>query len=464
MAKNAVDPNGIEIRKRRHAAGLSQDDLAEMTDLSKRTIENAEAGKPTYVSTIDSIAIALKCDVTDLINTPADENATETEWQQYLCSFDSLIDDLTLRYVPRTFITTQLDAFTGSQPSGYFVIKGDPGMGKSTVLAHLARSRGYIHHFNIASDLRNNPASFVNNVCAQLIRTFGVSTNGVLLGEARPVAGVLLSLLEQIKSQGALSQKLVILIDALDEANWKPLGSENVLDLPVTLPAGVFIVASTRKLHALDPRSRLVVRPFKEIVLDKNSEWQQEDAKAYIFEHVELPGVSSWIKVNKLTSAKFAALLLEKSEANFMYLRHVLSALSDTTESGNRFSARLRPDELPQGLREYYAKHWYLMQSQNTEEYDRLIKPILCVLGAVSEAVTTEVLHEITRIDVDLIERVLQQWHQFLHIQKGKHSERLYRLYSHSFREFLQSEVDPGLKRYKLLVAETGDRFLDDLD
>ena len=79
-------------------------------------------------------------------------------------SFEAFIAERTRDFAPRDFIVAQLDEFMRRDPSGYFVIKGHPGMGKSAVLCALVRQRGYLHHFNIAAESRNTAELFFKNV------------------------------------------------------------------------------------------------------------------------------------------------------------------------------------------------------------------------------------------------------------------------------------------------------------
>ena len=50
MRDGTVLPNGEEIKRRRLALGWTQEDLSRESLLSKKTVENAEAGKPTFVN------------------------------------------------------------------------------------------------------------------------------------------------------------------------------------------------------------------------------------------------------------------------------------------------------------------------------------------------------------------------------------------------------------------------------
>ena len=52
-----------------------------------------------------------------------------------------------------------------------------------------------------------------------------------------------------------------------------------------------------------------------------------------------------------MDQAEFAAIVTERSEGNFMYLRHVLQAVRSRTLGG---TDRAALDELPHGLRAYY--------------------------------------------------------------------------------------------------------------
>ena len=56
-------PNGAEIKRLRAERGWSQADLADKADVVKKTIENAEAGKPTYNNTMAKLAAAFGKDV-----------------------------------------------------------------------------------------------------------------------------------------------------------------------------------------------------------------------------------------------------------------------------------------------------------------------------------------------------------------------------------------------------------------
>ena len=66
---NGVKAFGVRVRQLREAADLSQQELADLADLSKRTIQRIENGKSA--ATIDvliSIAGALKISLQELTN------------------------------------------------------------------------------------------------------------------------------------------------------------------------------------------------------------------------------------------------------------------------------------------------------------------------------------------------------------------------------------------------------------
>jgi transcriptional regulator with XRE-family HTH domain len=67
MIDPTVQPNGQKIKALRKALKLSQYDLAEKAVCSKRTVENAEAGKRVKESVLNDIAAELNVAVSELI-------------------------------------------------------------------------------------------------------------------------------------------------------------------------------------------------------------------------------------------------------------------------------------------------------------------------------------------------------------------------------------------------------------
>src|SRR5205823_107055 len=49
------------------------------------------------------------------------------------------------RFVGREWVIRELDSFLANNDRGYFVVEGAAGMGKTALLAHLTKERGYIH-------------------------------------------------------------------------------------------------------------------------------------------------------------------------------------------------------------------------------------------------------------------------------------------------------------------------------
>ena len=84
-------------------------------------------------------------------------------------SFDALMQDKLCGFVGRQFVFDAVDDFLRKHDSGCFIIRGVPGIGKTALMAKLVNDRGYIHHFNVASQNVRSPRVFLENVCAQLI-------------------------------------------------------------------------------------------------------------------------------------------------------------------------------------------------------------------------------------------------------------------------------------------------------
>ncbi len=365
--------------------------------------------------------------------------------------FDSFIKDRTKDFTGRQFVFDKLDAFLGDsdRESGYLIIKGEPGIGKSALMSHLVKSRGYIHHFNIALQAINKPAQFLNNICAQLIAKYELDhpawppdadKDGAFLNQLLAEAAEVVA-----KNPEKEGTTLVIAVDALDEVDATGLQTRaNLLFLPPSLPDGVFFVVTSRHKYDLP----LYATNKEEISLEAGSEDNREDARKYILARLRDERIRSRITALDVSEEEFVEKMLEKSEANFMYLRHVLPAI----RAGKFIDIPL--EDLPKGLLEYYRQHWNQMRDHDPDVFDALYQPVVCVLAAVKEAVAENMISCYTELSDPKVRRVIRDWFEFLYEELNEEREKLYRVYHGSFQEFLQEEVDPGLKTYHKMISK----------
>lgn len=166
------------------------------------------------------------------------------------------------RFVGREFVKVALDRFLDENPRGYFRLIGQPGIGKTTFLAHLVRQRGYIHHFIDRSQGITSLAAGLENLAAQVIAAHNLGWEQVgLPPEAGRDGAFLAARLNEAAQALPAGQKLVVVVDALDEAERPAAG--NALCLPAALPYRVYIVVAHRTDHVrLETAPGTPVRPF----------------------------------------------------------------------------------------------------------------------------------------------------------------------------------------------------------
>ena len=159
--------------------------------------------------------------------------------------FLPLINDRARGFIGRGFVFEELDRQLAGLRSGYVTVLGEPGIGKTALAAHLVATRGWVHHFNIASAGISSHEAFLGNVGAQLVGRFELEVQH-LPDHALEDAGFMTGLLDE--AARASGEPVVIVVDALDEA--APAQVErggNRLLLPPVLPEGVFFVVTSRE-------------------------------------------------------------------------------------------------------------------------------------------------------------------------------------------------------------------------
>ena len=240
------------------------------------------------------------------------------------------------------------------------------------------------------------------------------------------------------------NDKLVIVVDALDEADRSGLSPRtNILYLPQVLPPNVFIVVTTREKDDI----RLQAANSRVFKLLADSSFNIRDAREYIHGKMSHKQMILRIQSWGITDEQFIETMVQKSEGNFMYLRHVLPAI----KAGRFVEGTL--DQLPEGLLGYYRAHWRQMSEWDPTMFDELYQPIVCVLATVKEAVSIDQAAAFTDISPNKIHDVIKEWREFLYEEIDEQQQRLYRVYHKSFQDFLKEEVDPQLKTYHRMIA-----------
>jgi hypothetical protein len=366
--------------------------------------------------------------------------------------FESLVNARTSEFIGRGYIFDSIHKrLINSQdfPSGYILIEGEPGIGKTSLFAQLVKEKGYIHHFNISSQNIRTARDFLGNVCAQLIAAYQLNYTTLPDNATRDSGFLSQLLLEAVaKSNG---NPVVVLIDALDEAEDDGLPSEaNRLFLPQVLPAGVFFLVSTRPQYEY----RLQIDSREVISIDRDSPQNKEDITLYIEKFIQghSDKMQSAISLWGLTSEEFVYTLMDKSEGNFMYLVHVLKDIAAGHISPQNID---NINKLPQGLKSYYQRHWRTMRAFDEARFGNYYQPVVCILAAAREPVTIKQIVEWTKnnwpqLNEFEILQVIRMWREFLN-EDNSLTPITYRIYHSSFQDFLKEEV--GLKLYDEAIA-----------
>jgi hypothetical protein len=355
-------------------------------------------------------------------------------------SFDALMQDKLRGFVGRQFVFEAVDDFLDTHDSGYLIIRGVPGIGKSALMAKLINDRGYIHHFNIASQNIRSPRVFLENVCVQLIDRYRLD-HIEIPHRAFDDSGFLMQCLGEAAADPK-SRPIVLAVDALDEADRLGLAAAvNTLYLPSSLPSGVYVVVTTRPLDDL----RLSVLRQQVLDLEADSAGNLQDITTYIEVYIERGKMRERLAAWGVSEEQFVAGLRVKSQGSFMYLYYVLPAI----EKGKFTEGTL--GELPEGLMAYYQRHWRQMREGNEKAFDEMYEPIVCILGVAQEPVTVRQIADWTRLEQGQVKESIRLWREFLE-EELVEGERRYRVYHASFQDFLKERVD--LVRYDDMIAD----------
>lgn len=354
--------------------------------------------------------------------------------------FGDLVSRVTHWFEGRSALFEAIRDFISTAPCGYFRIIADAGLGKTAIAAKLALDYHAPSYFLSASEGRTRWDWALNSLCAQIITRYGLPYSS-LPERAGETADFLRKLL---KEAAAHEQPVVIIIDALDEADTASnLQGHNWLHLPQTLPYGVYFVLTQRPGEYL--LSHDAIAREKELIIGWDSPNQRADIKSYLRRQAQRPEIRRALEqaAPPVAPNRFVAALEEASEGNFMYLEFVLEDIA-ACQPG---FAPLRLETLPRGLIGYYAQFWARIQPDSGKdgwtEWKTFHEPVIRLIGAAQEPLSAEWMSRLTgEPSEEITTRALRRWERFLSHKEQRDTQTTWRIIHRSFAEFLASKVD----------------------
>lgn len=368
--------------------------------------------------------------------------------REKILSFDLLIRRKTESFVGRQWLFDAIDGFTQKEGRGYVQILGDPGIGKTTLIAEMVKRHRHPHHFNIRSEGIQKPDQFLPSLCAQLVAKFGLGYS-TLPPEVSRDASFLVNLLEKAAAKLRPSgRKLLILVDALDESDSTAvIRGSNTLYLPSDLPDGVFIVVTSRRGG---PPLRYTCEEHK-IDLQKETANNFADVRLFAQTWLGHEGIQAYIRNQGLNDSSFIDEIVRLSEGNFMYLHYVLPDIEKGRYSSRKFT------ELPSGLQRYYEDNWSRIREEDSAAWFDVKLPVLVALAIAKEPISVGLIADFSKVkDRSRIQSVLEEWAAFLQpieVEEEEQREIRWRLYHESFHDFIAEKDQVKEKGVDLKAA-----------
>ncbi|MFI7209002.1 MULTISPECIES: AAA family ATPase [Micromonospora] len=291
------------------------------------------------------------------------------------------------RFTGREWLLRQIDEALAALTKGYIVVRGEAGVGKTALMAHLAMTRPCVHHFTRVEGGRS-PIAARHSIGAQLIGWWRLEERFAehdLLPASADRPDWLLKVLHAAaarRDQQRADEPLILVVDGLDEADPPEPGGDTGIPLglprPEHLPDGVFIVSASRfgrplaALHAGASWHTIAIAGAENLA----------DIHSYVDRVLDEPdsSLAAVVRAAGLGRERFTETLIGRCGGLWIYLRYVLDAI----RLGEQSPAEL--DDLPAGLAEYYLRQ--VERWQASLSWYGVGLPLLATLAALRRPVT----------------------------------------------------------------------------
>ena len=277
-------------------------------------------------------------------------------------------------------------------------------------------------------------------------------------------ASFLNKLLDEVSEKLKPSERCVIVVDALDEADRIETSTGvNLLYLPLTVPEGIYFVVTMRKDDEYKIKPRVDCEQ-DELYIDHDSSDNLADITDFVQASTARTGIRAYITAQGIEISEFVTLIVQKSEGNFMYLRYVLPEIEGGVYKDLELAA------IPIGLQNYYQDHWQRMRGIDEEAWFKYKLPVLVALTVELEPVSIDLISDFSKVQQkSRIRAVLQDWAPFLHeeaVEYENGTQRRYCLYHASFFDFMAKKEDIADERVDLKAAHAriADTLWEDLN
>jgi WD40 repeat protein len=289
-------------------------------------------------------------------------------WDERLRPWDfaAFLNEKRRGFCGREWLLREIDAWRTTSRDPALLVVGDPGVGKSALVAELVHRNpgGQVlayHCCQADTPATLEPGRFVRSIAAMIASQVPEYAHAISSGEAAGAleegrtaedprsafeAGVLTPLEALPAPEGGARY---LLVDALDEGLLATEHSVNIVDLLASrlgrLPGWLRVVATTRKEPSVLER----LRGLRATEIDAHDTRNLDDVSAYIAARLAEPELAARLSESGRSAQWVVRTLSERSCGNFLYVRQ---ALREVAQNHRGFAAL---EELPPGLGGLYG-------------------------------------------------------------------------------------------------------------
>lgn len=299
--------------------------------------------------------------------------------------YSELIQDYTKLFVGRDRLLNEIHNFVKRRPTPYAIIKALAGMGKTAIAAHLYKSFAFTNrntvnkgnrwafHFTSYHQGRDRPDVTVRSIIAQICDAFNLNRVDWLSKDIDTLKNQKFpELLSLVSEKLAQDERVIIVIDALDEANFSDKESIPSI-LPSFVPSGIVFILSYRvdqtnqNKNVHDNLNHLEEQLFTYFV-------NANPLEGLTYGNVQefMQRITKETKVNTETlKVIWNASTQEQKGADPFYLRFISEGIEEGRIDGNR------EETIPININDAFDTIWLnLPPDQNF-----LVQRLLCVLA-----------------------------------------------------------------------------------